>query len=92
MAAESISNTNDMSSLLTIVKQMGSKEGEKLGEEKMDTTMSLAGQADSIPGLTPQEKEMMKKGTMDVHMNLKEDKFITAMKFPFGSPAEIELL
>jgi hypothetical protein len=83
------SNTNDMSALLGLAKEMNAKEGEKMGDEVMDTTMDLSSQADSITGLTPEEKEMMKKGSMQVHMNLKENKFITTMKFPFATPAEI---
>ena len=84
-----LTNTSDMSSLVGLVKQMSQKDTEKIGDEVMDTTMALSSQADSIKGLTTAEKEMMKKGTMQVHMNLKEDKFITTMKFPFANPAEI---
>ncbi len=84
-------NTNDLGTLISLMKEMqaDSKEAGKLEDEVMDTTMSLASQVDSIAGLTDEEKEMMKKGTMQIHMNIKENEFLTTMQFPFTSPAEI---
>ena len=86
-----LSNTNDMSALAGLAKQMGGKEVEKMDNEVIDTTMALSSQVDSIKGLTSEEKELMKRGTMHVNMNLKDDKFITTMMFPFASPAEIKV-
>ena len=86
-----LSNTNDMSALAGLAKQMGEKEAEKMSNEVIDTTMALSSQLDSIKGLTSEEKELMKKGTMHVNMNLKDDKFIITMNFPFASPAEIKI-
>lgn len=85
-----ISNTSDMSGIMGLVKQMGGQDAEKLEGETIDTIISLSKQADSIEGITPQEKEMVKKGTLRVNMDMKEGKFITGMKFPFSSPSEIK--
>jgi hypothetical protein len=86
-----VSNTNDMSALIGLVKQMGAgKELEKAGEQKIDSSFSLAAGADSIPNLTQEEKELIKKGTANIVMNLKEEKFITSIKFPFSSMSEIQ--
>ncbi len=83
-----ISSTNNMSAIIPLVKQMGADAG-KMDDEAVDTTISLSSKADSIENLTSEEKELLKKGTMRMNMNLKEDKFITTTKFSFSSPTEI---
>jgi hypothetical protein len=86
-----VSNTNDMSALIGLVKQMGGAgEMEKAGDQKIDSSFSLAAGADSIPNLTPEEKELVKKGMAHILMNLKEEKFLTNIKFPFSSASEIQ--
>ena len=85
-----LSTTNDMSSIIGLMKQMDSKEASKIGEATIDTTIALSTQADSIENLTPGEKELLKKGTMHVNMNLKDEKFSTNISFPFKSPSEIK--
>lgn len=85
-----ISNTNDMSALISLAKQMGGgEEIEKAATQKIDSTFSLAMQADSIANLSPEEKEMVKKGVANIMMNLKEEKFSTNIKFPFATAAEL---
>jgi hypothetical protein len=84
------SSTNDMSALLGLAKQMGAaQEMEKAGDQKIDSSFSLAAGVDSIPNLTADEKELVKKGTANIVMNLKEEKFVTNIKFPFSTAAEI---
>jgi hypothetical protein len=85
-----LSTTNDMSAIIGLVKQMGSKEADKVGDQVIDTTIALSTQIDSIKNLTPEEKELLKKGTMHVNMNLKDEKFSTNLRFPFKSPSEIK--
>ena len=85
-----VSNTNDMSALIGLAKQMGgAQEMEKAGNQKIDSSFSLAAGVDSIPNLTPKEKEMVKKGMAHILMNLKNEKFITNIIFPFSSVPEI---
>jgi len=83
-------STNDMSAVIPLVKQMGGKDAEKMDDETLDSTIELSSKADSIENLTPEEKELLKKGTLHMNMNLKEDKFLTTTKFSFASLAEME--
>ncbi len=88
-----VSNTNDMSALISMAKQMGG--AEKMGEagdQKIDSTFALGKEADSIPGLSLEEKEMARKGTANITLNLKDEKFITKLNFPFSNPSEIGTL
>src|SRR5258705_13098934 len=85
-----LSTTNDMSSIVGLLKQMDSKEKNKIGDEAIDTIIALSTQVDSIENLTSEEKELLKKGTMHINMNLKDEKLSTNLRFPFASPAEIE--
>lgn len=82
-----LSNTNDMSSLMGMIKQMAGKDAEKIEDQSIDTTISLSSYADSIVDITPEEKLMIKKGTLILNMN--ESTFIIGTKFPFASPSEI---
>ena len=54
------SNTTDLSNMLGLLKQMGGEEAEKM--ENKDTTILLKGAADSIPGLTNDQKDIGKRG------------------------------
>jgi len=82
-----VSNTNDMSALIGIAKQMGG--ADKLPDEVIDSTLSMAQGADSIPNLSPEEREMARKGTLKIKMNLKDEKFLTSLSFPFSNPSQI---
>ncbi len=85
-----ISNANDMSALIAVAKQMGgATEMGKLPQESIDSTISMEKGADSIPNLTPEEKEMVRKGTLRINMNMKSEKFLTRLSFPFSSPSQI---
>ena len=85
-----VSNTNDMSALIGMAKQMGGgAEMEKMGEKAIDSTIIMDKGADSIPNLTPAERDLARKGTLQIKMNLKAEKFLTSLAFPFSSPSEI---
>lgn len=85
-----LSTTSDMGSLLAMAKQMGGgSEMESAGEQAMDTTISFGEQADSLNDFTTEEKELLKKGSMKMKMNLKNEEFSTRLQFPFAKPAEI---
>ena len=86
----SITNTNDMSALIGLAKQMGgADELEKSPVSVIDSSFSLKEGADSIPNLSPEERDIIRTGTMRIKANLKEDKFFTHLTFPFKSPSEI---
>src|SRR5690242_16177727 len=85
-----VSNTTDMSAIIALVKQMGGgKDLGKASEQSIDSSFSLAAGADSIPNLTPQEKELVRKGTASILVSMKDEKFVTNIKFPFSAANEI---
>ncbi len=85
----SVTTTSDMSSILGLAKQMGGGgDLDKMGDQKLDTVFSLGSQADSMD-IGAEEKEMLKKGTMTMKMNLRDDQFLTKLDFPFNEPGEI---
>lgn len=86
-----MSTTSDMGAILGMAKQMGGgDEMEKAGEKVIDTTILLAAQADDIHDLTAEEKELLKKGSMNMKMDIKNEEFKTKLDFPFNNPREIE--
>src|SRR6266705_2623947 len=68
------SNTTDLSNMVGLLKQMGSDEVGKL--KNTDTTISLAGVADSIAGLTPLQKKIIDQGNMKLSLNMNDEKLI----------------
>ncbi len=80
--------TMDMSQLMGIAKMSG--EADKLGDKTaLDTTISFASIVDSLPDLTPTDKELLKKGSMAMVMNMDDDKFLTKISFPFSDVVDI---
>lgn len=85
-----VTNTNDMGALLTVAKQMGAgAEIEKAGDKMIDSTIALRDGVDSIPGLTAEEKDLMRNGTLKLNVDMKNDKFMTRVSIPFTSPNQI---
>jgi hypothetical protein len=86
-----MTTTGDMSSMLGLAKMAG--EGDELNklkdEKAVDTTMSMEEMVDEMPDLTAEEKELVKKGTLGLNMDLKNDKLITKITFPFSKSNEI---
>lgn len=88
-----ISNTNDMSALIGMAKQMGGGgDMGKLPQEAIDSIIMMTERADSIPNLTPEERELARKGTLRINMDMKADKFLTKLSFPFSTPSQIVLI
>jgi hypothetical protein len=82
-------NTNDMSKILTIAKNMGAASNEKI-PQAMDTSFSFASTADSIADLTNEDKALLKTGNMQIKMSLEDEKFISVMSFPFTTLSDIQ--
>ncbi len=55
-----ISNTNDMSALIGMAKQMGGADMEG-ANQVVDSTISMNAGADSIPNLQPKKRRWLKK-------------------------------
>lgn len=86
-----VTYTNDMSTLIGLAKQMGGAgDLEKAGQQSIDSTISLKDGIDEISSLSAEEKELAKSGTLKILMNIKADKFMTSLAFPFSKPGQIE--
>jgi hypothetical protein len=84
--------TTDMSGLIGMAKMSGkNKEMDKMNEV-IDTTFSLNSIADSLTGITGEEKALAKKGKIGLQMNFEEDKLIIKIEFPFSEPGQIKKL
>ena len=83
-------NTTDLSNMIGLLKQMGGDEASKL--QNTDTTISLAGVADSIAGLTAEQKRIVNKGVMKLTMNAQDEKLIVKLNFPFEKLSDIQSL
>ncbi len=84
-----VSMTNDMSALISMAKQMGNSGDMKEADEVIDSTISLKDGADSIPNLSEEEKELVRKGSLRINMDMPNEKFLTHLSFPFATPGEI---
>jgi hypothetical protein len=86
-----MSSTNDMSALIALAKGMGGAEAmDKAGDKATDTTVSLEKIADSVSALTPEERELVRKGTLSMKISLKDEKMITRLDIPFSKAQQIE--
>jgi hypothetical protein len=82
--------TMDMSGLLGMAKMSGqSKELDKLNDEVVDTTISLDAAADSIRDLTSEERALIRKGKLSLHMNAADEKLIVKTEFLFSNAGQI---
>ena len=86
-----LSNTSDMSNLVGMLKMMG---GDSLNKAmpNTDTTILLAGIADSIEGLNAAQKKIIDQGTMKLTLNMQDEKLITKANFPFQKINDLKLL
>lgn len=82
--------TTDMSSLIGIAKMSGKNMDKE--DKALDTTITLDKMVDSIPDLSADEKELVKKGILGLNMNMKEEKLITKLEFPFTNAMQIAKL
>ena len=85
-------STNDMSSLLSLAMQMGGDKARELEDKVRDTSYLLIQEADSIKDISEAERELLKKGTFQGHMDTKGEKFTTTITLPFSSVSQIETL
>jgi hypothetical protein len=84
--------TTDMSGLIAIAKMSG--QGKDLDEDDkaIDTTISLVKMVDSIPDLTSEEKDLVRKGKLGLNIDLGEEKLVTKLHFPFTETSQIAKL
>lgn len=83
--------TTDLSNIFSMMGQMAS--GKEMDKAKnMDTTISFSKFADSIKDITAQEKALMKNGTLRMMLNMKDEKFLNVISFPFKKIEELKIL
>ncbi len=76
--------TADMSALIGLAKMAGQdKDMDKMKDAAKDTTMSLANIVDSVQGFTAEEKALVKNGTVNLKMNLDDEKFLIKVAIPY---------
>jgi hypothetical protein len=84
-------STIDMGGVLGMIK--GMVPPEKLSDDKLnkavDTTIDMAVLADEMKGLSDADKNKVKKGTVGLKLNLKEDQLVTKLSFPFSNVNDI---
>jgi len=80
---------NDMSAMLGMMKQMGGDKPMEGTERAIDSTISMAEAADSIPDLSDEEKALIRKGTLRINMDMGSEKLITNLSFPFSTVSEL---
>jgi uncharacterized protein YceK len=86
-----VASTNDMSMLISLAKNMGGADAmSKAGDKATDTTISLEKIADSVSALTPDEKDLVRKGTLHMNISLKDEKMVTRLDIPFSKVQQIE--
>lgn len=82
--------TTDMSGMIGMAKMSVPPEKfDQMKDKAMDTTVSLDKMADLLEELTEAERVKVRKGTLALNMDMKDEKFITKLSFPFTSAGEI---
>lgn len=79
-------SSTDMGELLGLARQMGAAQDlSSLDKQKMDTVIALATAADSLEGLSSNEKALVAKASLSVVMNIGADQMKTAIRMPFDN-------
>lgn len=83
-------NTTDLSSMLGLLKQMGGDDTAKL--KNIDTTILLSSFSDSLAGLSPMQKKIIDKGTMNLTLNMQDEKLLIKLNLPFQKIEDLQML
>ena len=86
------SNKTDLSSMLGMVSMLGGDEAKKMEKETKDTTISLGSFKDSLSNLGDREKQLLDKASLNIVLNVPDEKFFLAFNFPFTAPSDIKLI
>lgn len=81
--------TNDMGKVIAIFKNMGMPGMENMPAKKMDTSIALGTDEAAMAALSSEDKELLKKGSLRVNMDMEDEKFASATSFGFSSLTEI---
>jgi hypothetical protein len=83
----------DMSKMMSMIAMMGAGKNttEKI-PEKMDSTFSFKGYTDTAESLTGEEKRVLSKGIMSIHLNKEEGEMYMTLKMSFDNVKEYALI
>lgn len=87
-----LATTNDMGAVIGMAKQFGGDQMKEVEKMITDTVVMLDKMADTLPGLSTTEKELVRKGSLGIKMNMQEEIFTTRISYPFKSVGEIATL
>lgn len=86
-------SSTDMGDLLGLARQMGAAQSlAELDNRKMDTVISLADAADSLAGLSAEEKALVARATLSIQMNSSADQMKTGIRMPFDNYGQAALI
>ncbi|MFM7646332.1 MAG: hypothetical protein ACKO41_06425 [Sphingomonadales bacterium] len=85
--------STDMGGLLGLARQMGAAQSfSELEKRKMDTVISLADAADSLGGLTSEEKALVANASLSINMDISSDQMKTGIRMPFDNNAQAAII
>lgn len=89
-----LSFNTDMSQLLVAMQSyLGPEEMEKqMPAKNLDTTVMMKNLMDSAKDITPENKELVKDGTVHMKLNMDEKIFKSDIRIPFASQGNLEKL
>ena len=83
----------DMSQMVEMLQTyVGRDELAKKGMEKMDTTIYMKNIVDTLSGMTPEKKALLRPGSVHVKVNLDEKIFTASLLFPYTSQENLQKL
>lgn len=86
-------SSTDMGGLLGLARQMGAAQSfSELDKRKMDTVISLADAADSLAGLSGEEKALVAKASLSINMDISSDQMKTGIRMPFDNFAQASIM
>jgi hypothetical protein len=91
--AGTLVSTTDMSGLIGFAKMSGGgKDLEKMDGQAIDTVVALSDKVDSLSDLSPEDRALLKTGTLALTVDVKNEKLVTKLNLPFTEPGQIDRL
>ena len=83
----------DMSKMMSMIAMMGAGQaGAEKIPEKMDSTVSFKGYADTATGLSADERRVLSKGVVRIHLNKEEGVMFMTINMPFDNVADYAVI
>jgi hypothetical protein len=82
----------DFSQLMKMLSGIVPNEDSAKRKEKSDTAFSLQSNVDTASNLTPEQKQVMRKGFIKIHIDEENNEWVMNMNFPFAGDEEFNVL